>query len=247
MKKRFVILWVSGILATIAGVPYILALQQEVLKDAPITLPIIGLLVVVQTAIILAITVFFGLKLSAKVGLSDKVLNIKGSFSEFLASVLKISVPLGVIAAVLIKLGDVFFLQYTPELTAPAVMPAVWKTLLAAFYGGIVEELLMRLFFVSLFVWLLSKIFRVALPHENKAIFWTAIVLAAVVFGIGHLPATAALTAITPIVVIRAIALNGIGGLIFGWLFWKKGLLYAIAAHFITDITLLVAIPFLLK
>jgi membrane protease YdiL (CAAX protease family) len=47
--------------------------------------------------------------------------------------------------------------------------------------------------------------------------------------------------------VLRAIVLNGIGGLVFGWLYWKKGLEYAIAAHFIADIVLLAILPALLK
>lgn len=247
MKKLFIIFWASGILATIAGVPYILELQKEVLKEAPIPLPVIGLMIVVQTAVILAIAVYIGLKLSAKAGLSLNIPQAKVKLSEYLPPILKVAIPAGTIAAILIKLGDTLFTQYTPALSAPSATPAIWQTILAALYGGVVEELLMRLFFVSLFVWLLSKAFKQTLPHNNKAVFWSAIVLAAVLFGIGHLPATAALTAITPVVVLRAIILNGIGGLIFGWLFWRKGLLYAIAVHFVTDIVLLVIIPLILR
>lgn len=76
---------------------------------------------------------------------------------------------------------------------------------------------------------------------------WTAIVISTVLFGLGHLPVTAALTVITPLVVARAIVLNGIGGLVFGWLYWKKGLEYSIVAHFAADIVLLAVLPALLK
>ena len=118
---------------------------------------------------------------------------------------------------------------------------------MASMYGGIVEEILMRLFLVSIFAWLIGKIFRSADVVNNSVIMWTAIIIASVLFGLGHLPATSSLTQITPVVIARAIALNGIAGLVFGWLYWKKGLEYSIVAHFTTDITLLVIIPILLK
>lgn len=72
---------------------------------------------------------------------------------------------------------------------------------------------------------------------------WIAIVLAAVLFGLGHLPITGTLTAITLAVIARAILLNGVPGIIFGWLYKKKGLESAMLAHFSTDIIIHVAAP----
>jgi len=40
--------------------------------------------------------------------------------------------------------------------------------------------------------------------------------------------------------------LNGIGGIIFGWLYWKKGLESAMISHFSADIVLQVIFPFVL-
>jgi membrane protease YdiL (CAAX protease family) len=37
--------------------------------------------------------------------------------------------------------------------------------------------------------------------------------------------------------------LNGLGGLAFGWLYWKRGLESAIMAHFSADIVLHVITP----
>jgi hypothetical protein len=50
---------------------------------------------------------------------------------------------------------------------------------------------------------------------------------------------TSSLTQITPLVVVRAIILNGIGGIVFGWLFWKKGFELAIITHFTADVFLI--------
>jgi hypothetical protein len=37
-------------------------------------------------------------------------------------------------------------------------------------------------------------------------------------------------------IIIRAFVLNGIGGIGFGYLFWKKGLAYSMVAHGVTHI-----------
>jgi membrane protease YdiL (CAAX protease family) len=139
------------------------------------------------------------------------------------------------------------FGRYIPELTTANAQVSIWKTLLASLYGGVVEEILMRLFLVSLFAWLLSKITGTTEVIKKGWVMWTAIIAAAILFGLGHLPITAALTQITPIVIARAIILNGIGGLVFGWLYWKKGLEYGMVAHFTADIVLLAIFPALLK
>src|SRR2546426_886535 len=141
---------------------------------------------------------------------------------------------LGVAAsALVIVLELVIFRPLIPELAALGVAtPARWQGLLASVYGGISEELLTRLFLVSVFAWLLSRVLRGAL------VFWSAIVLAAVLFGLGHLPATAALLPLTPAVVARAGILNGIAGGVFGWLFWRRGLEAAMVAHFCADLVL---------
>ena len=54
----------------------------------------------------------------------------------------------------------------------------------------------------------------------------------ALLFGAGHLPTTATLMPLTPLVITRALLLNGLGGIVFGWLYWKRGLLAAMLAHF---------------
>lgn len=54
---------------------------------------------------------------------------------------------------------------------------------------------------------------------------------------------TARLMPLTSIVVVRALVLNGIAGLLFGWLYWRRGLEAAVIAHFATDIVLHVLLP----
>jgi membrane protease YdiL (CAAX protease family) len=51
-------------------------------------------------------------------------------------------------------------------------------------------------------------------------------------FGVGHLPAAAALVgALTRGVVVFIVAANSVFGVLFGYLYWKRGLETAIIAH----------------
>ncbi|MCV4861147.1 hypothetical protein OFB63_34375, partial [Escherichia coli] len=56
--------------------------------------------------------------------------------------------------------------------TAQGTLPAVarWKRLLASFYGGINEELLLRLFLMTLVAWLLGRIFSRSPRAEPPAV-----------------------------------------------------------------------------
>lgn len=246
MKAKFLILWCMGLVGTIAVLPYAFTLQHDLLAQSGQPLWVLVLVSIVQTAVLLAVAIFFGLKLAGRTGLSTLTLFDATTLREMLPHLLLLSVSAGILTGVLITLGDMLFGLYLPELSLMNGQVALWKTLLAAFYGGIVEEILLRLFCLSLFVWILAKLTRTIEPVHNGAIMWTGIVLSSVVFGLGHLPITAALTAITPLVVFRAIVLNGIGGVVFGWLYWKKGLEYSMVAHFTADIVLLAVLPAIL-
>lgn len=51
----------------------------------------------------------------------------------------------------------------------------------------------------------------------------TDAVISAFLFGPGHLAATSAMVDLTPLVITRAILANGIAGVAFGSLYWKRG------------------------
>jgi membrane protease YdiL (CAAX protease family) len=94
-----------------------------------------------------------------------------------------------------------------------------------------------------LLAWFFNKIGKTTEAKSNNFIMWTSIIFASILFGFGHLPVTASLIEIIPIMVARAVILNGIGGIIFGWLYWRKGLESAIISHFSADVVLLVVLP----
>jgi membrane protease YdiL (CAAX protease family) len=200
--------------------------------------------------ILFGVAIWVGLSFARPAGLGLPLLEARlqgKQISEDLRRILPISVILGVILALLIIALDIFVFQ--PVLVAqfsgtafaadqPALKPAAWKGFLASFYGGINEEILLRLCVMSFLVWLGRFVSKTPDGRPTLAVIWIANILAAVLFGLGHLPATAAAVPLTPLIVARAIVLNGIGGVGFGYLYSKHGLESAMISHFSADIVL---------
>jgi hypothetical protein len=112
--------------------------------------------------------------------------------------------------------------------------------------AGITEETLFRLFGLALLAWLGGLLFYDPDGRPNRIVFWTANILFALAFGAAHLPAQAAIgLPLSPLVVTATLVLNGIGGLVFGWLFWTFGLESAILAHILADVLRHSVIPFI--
>lgn len=135
--------------------------------------------------------------------------------------------------------GVVFSLDYW---VFGAVIPGIreatadtlnWKAVLASvFYGGIMEELMLRLFCMSLLAWLGWKLFFRKREKAPSYVMIAANLLAAALFAAGHLPATAMMFgSVTPILLLRCFLLNGGFGLIFGYLYRKYGIQYAMISH----------------
>jgi len=249
--KVFFILWIAAVLSTIALTPYALELQSSALEalELPFPLPVLLVIQTVQNAILFAIMIFLGMLLAKRIGLGTPILDSVSqgeSVSDKFRAILPTSIGLGVIAGLLIIGLDVFVFQSAmlnelgdkADALAQTAHPAAWKGFLASFYGGIAEEIQLRLLVMSLIAWLGSFISKTSEGKPTVAIFWIANILAAILFGLGHLPATANIIPLTPLVITRAILLNGVGGVIFGWLYWKRGLESAMIAHFSTDIVL---------
>jgi hypothetical protein len=96
------------------------------------------------------------------------------------------------------------------------------------FYGAIVEEILVRWGLMTLFLWILSLIADPLTP----LVIWIAILLAGLLFALGHIPGSLAAGAKkTSMFYAATLFLNGWASLIFGWLFWQHGLLAAMLAH----------------
>ena len=102
------------------------------------------------------------------------------------------------------------------------------------FYGGVAEELMLRFFFMSLLAFLIWKIFARKYAKEEipATVFIAANIIAAMTFAAGHLPATYTMYGkLSVLILIRCFLINGGLGLIFGRLYRKYGIQYAMTAH----------------
>jgi hypothetical protein len=120
----------------------------------------------------------------------------------------------------------------------------LWKRALAVLYGGFTEEVLMRFVLMTTVVWVLMKLSRVRVAKASH--YLIAIGVTALLFAIGHLPVVSALGGLGLLSVTRVLLLNTMGGIVFGYLYWKEGLEAAIVAHLTTDVILLLLVPALI-
>ena len=146
---------------------------------------------------------------------------------------LTVALIVSVIGGLALILPDfLFFGKYVPMIMdSYAVKPTVPYMLAAVLYGGVIEEVILRLFMMSLIAFVLHKLFGKKNEMPATGILIAANVIAALLFAAGHLPATAATMGITPMILFRGFLLNGGFGLMFGWLYRKYGLRYAMLAH----------------
>lgn len=151
---------------------------------------------------------------------------------EILKKVCPAIVVLGLVFA-----SDYFVLgRLIPEVAADyekGISPAYFVASLT--YGGAIEEILLRWFFMGLIAWILVMLF--ARKTDKKEIpvwiFVAANVTAALVFSAGHLPATQMFFGkITGLILFRCFLLNGGFALFFGRWFRKYGIQYAMLGHF---------------
>ena len=248
--RIFWTLEVAGVLAVVALLPYAWTLQAPLLKQyrLPIPLAVLVPLQLLQNAILIGCVVALGMWLAPKVGLGTPLL-VEWTTGQPVARRLLRVMPVwalwGVMTAVLILVLDAkLFVPQLPAIAhSEAANPAAWKGFLASFYGGIDEEIFLRFGIMTLLVLGLGRIFRTPECRPSGVAFWLANIITAVLFGLSHLPATAALMPLTKLVVVRALVLNGISGVVFGVLYWKRGLESAMVSHFAVDIALHVAAP----
>jgi len=246
--KLYIILLIASTFGAIAIWPYTLTSQGGLIQNLPVPLYVLVTGQIIQSVVLSAFTIFIGLYFAKKVGLGLPILEgwLEGrKVKSYLKSILGISIGLGIIAGILIIGLDYLFsfAGVTINVAQASINPPAWQGFLASFYGGINEEILLRLFLMTIIAWIIFKIKKTKEGKPTSTGMWLAIVLAAVIFGAGHLPGLMAVTTFTPLVIIRTIIINAVGGIIFGWLYRKKGLESAMISHFSADIVLHVIIP----
>ncbi len=258
--RLLILLCALSIPAALAIIPYSLALSAGSLENltpqsgvSPQTLFWINLVIV--SLISLAQTVFFNWPLTALGMLAAKPLGLGAPifsallYKQPLPSGWKKGLLTGILTGilggfVLLLLGEyVFGPLIEPDLAASGVNLDVQFTaldgLLASFGAAVNEEIMLRLFLLSVLAWLGVKIFRQTSGLGFLTTLWVANLGSTLVFGLVHISNLLILEMpLTLAVVGSTVVMNGMIGLLFGWLYWKHGLESAMLSHFFVDIVL---------
>lgn len=239
---RLALFWAGlGGLGTLAIFPYASSLAPSG-DPLPVPTLVVAIVSTLQMGVLLIPLCWIGLRLGWALQLDTPFARAwvyRQRFPAISPLALKTALLVGIIGGIALIGLDLAFQPWMPPLTnLTALKIDLWKRLLASFYGGITEELLLRLFCMTFITWILWQVFQSHETHPDRWIFWVAIGSAALLFGLGHLPTAASVWPLTPVVILRTITLNAFLGIPFGFLYWKWGLEYAMIAHFCADIVL---------
>ena len=200
-------------------------LQQEALAQG-ITPTIMAIVTAMQAAGYGALLGAAGIWLGKKTGMwKDE--------TKLSPKPLIITLVFALVGGLFLILPDLLFFGKYNEviMNSYAAKPSIPYIIGSVLYGGVIEEVMLRLFWMSLVAFLLWKLFAKNEEKPTVAILMIANVVAAILFAAGHLPATLIMIGNSPMVLIRCFLLNGGFGLLFGYLYRKHGLRYAMLAH----------------
>jgi membrane protease YdiL (CAAX protease family) len=213
---------------------------EEVLKNlTPIQKK---LLILINPTIMLMISVIIGIVLFKKVNLKAPIIERIVGFANKVnySSMLRSGVLGGIISGILLSLVGLLFNPILPNeflQLGESIKPTLAARLL---YGGLTEEILMRFGLMTLIVWIASKLFRSTKP----IVYWAGITISSLLFALGHFPVAYQAVDNPSTGLLTYILLgNTIGGILFGWLYWKKGLESAFLAHIFAHIIMITAEP----
>jgi hypothetical protein len=205
----------------------------QLFRTLPLPAPlwVVSLAGLAQSAVLIGLAVWAGVALAGKVGLHAPAFEALAA-RQPLAPGLGPQLSPGLIAGFL---GGM--LLFAVNRSAPAAVAQLQEhftppLLARVLYGGFTEELLLRWGFMTVVIWLAWRLVQRRTSAPRAVYIWLGIVISAVMFGAGHLPAASMLVGkLTADVVIFVVVANSVFGVLFGYLFWRYGLEAAMIAH----------------
>lgn len=224
------ILWGLTVVTQLAGLAY--GVAQAGRDVAPVLLP---------SALVLSLVtlpmVWLGLSLGPQTGLGaprliDLLDKVPGTGSRLLKSA-RLAGMLGLLLGAGMMALKLALLPYSPPDMPELGFRGPVGSLLVSIAAAVGEEVWFRLGLMTLLVWSVSRLQGQAEPHP--VMMWLIIVLTAVAFGMAHLPQLASFDAATPFSIWATVLGNCAVGSLYGWCYWRHGLLAAMVAHFSAD------------
>lgn len=245
--SRFAPLFGAGLVG-VAGIVPVLSQQ---LANLPAGLPLspaaLAAATLVQTTVLVAGATALGAALAPRVGLRSHLAERAAGGPPVLpalAAEAPLAAGLGLVCAAIIVGLDLALRPLMPPAflgAAQASAGGLGALVSGLLYGGIAEELLMRWGVMSLLAWAGWRLGQRGVGRPAPAVLWLAILGAALLFGLGHLPAAAALAPLSLAFVLRTVLLNSVAGIAAGWLFWRHSLEAAMLAHMMVHVGFAVA------
>lgn len=197
------------------------------------------LVAIVNPAILLFVAVLAGIftykKSGFKMPLIDRFFDLEDQVEKNWLKNTGFVLLLGFVCGLV--LGSLSKLPFIPEQFKELETNFQPNLLVRFLYGGITEEIMMRFGFMSLVVWLSQLITK----QTNAITYWIGILISSLLFAAGHLPVLFQAVPNPEVSMIVYVILgNAIGGIVFGWVYWKKGLEYAFLAHIFAHVGMLV-------
>lgn len=215
------------------GLPGVLSLLM-VLPEIP-GVPRAAMLI--NPFVLLLVFAFLGAFLAPRCGFNSRIADrLRGSISLRigLGDLTAMGIGGGLGVAIAIADQELAPLWQLSPGFPPSVIEA-WSPiglLVGVLYGGIVEEITMRWGLMSLTVWALWRLFHRRSDQPPQLAVIGGIVIAALVFAVGHLPVlTASGIELNDALVARTVGFNMVAGLIFGWLFAVRDIESAMLGH----------------
>lgn len=190
------------------------------------------LITMIQTVVYAVICGFFGYIIADKIGLIRPFrFDKKNTLITLLA---------GALCGIVLSADAFTFAKWIPELADSYVASGrfdVTTWIASVLYGGVIEEVMLRLFFMSLLALIGWKLFCRKESDVPEKVLVISNIIAAALFAASHLPATVTLFGhLTPMLISRCFLINGVFGIVFGRLYRKHGIQYAMLAHMLTHI-----------
>ncbi len=189
---------------------------------------------IVQNLVLVAIAAAIGTALAPEVGLSAPVFEAITNDEPIPSDLSDMILPIIAVTAILVIPFMLAYYGYIRSRLGKETVKVVEEIRIQLglsgrlLFGGLVEEILTRWGLMTLMVWLGTLIVGPA----TSAVYWAAIVVSGLLFGLGHLPGLFAAGAQkSSLLTMSAIGTNLWVSLGFGWLYWQYGLIAAVAGH----------------
>jgi hypothetical protein len=246
--KTFAFLVAVGTLTGPLVIPYFQGLEAIArVREPPVSLGALVLGTLVRNLVLLVPAAGLGLLVARRIGLGAPYLEswLDGAPrpAEPFSSIVWPALFWATVTALVAFTVDAIFQHgLGVDFPAPEIHARIdvvwWRSGLASFWAPFAEEIVDRLFLLSLLAWLGMKLFRVSGEGRGRTVaLWVATLATALFFGWYHIGNEQMFAATVPrIVELRTVLIILPVGLAFGWLYVRRGLEAVILSHFVIDL-----------